>query len=110
VRDLVERLLVRAGYQVTCCADGSAAVSRAGQLRELDLLLSDIGLPGLTGPEVAGRLRSTRPGLRCLFISGYWSEEEAPRQAIAPALDVLQKPFEADELLRRVRRAIDAAG
>jgi len=75
----------------------------------LDLLVSDIGMPGRSGTELAVLLRRTRPGLPVLFISGYPPGAESGREVPENQLDVLQKPFEPGEFLRRVRKALEAA-
>ncbi|HVN33530.1 MAG TPA: ATP-binding protein, partial [Thermoanaerobaculaceae bacterium] len=109
VRSLVERLLSRAGYKVAACADSDQALAAADQEPRLDLLVSDIGMPGRNGPELAALLRRTRPALPVLFISGYPLNAESVQEAPENQLDVLQKPFEPSEFLRRVRKALERA-
>ncbi len=96
VRRLVERILSRAGYAVVGAATPEAALATCGM--PVDLLLTDVVMPGMAGPELAERLRRERPGLRVLMTSGDARIDD-------PAL--LAKPFGADELLRAVRVALD---
>jgi two-component system, cell cycle sensor histidine kinase and response regulator CckA len=72
------------------------------------LLLTDVGIPGMPGTELAVRLRARWPRLRVLYMSGYWTDGDARRELLDPALNVLQKPFERDELLLRVRALLEA--
>jgi CheY-like chemotaxis protein len=81
-------------------ADGEQALGVAAQSgHEIDLLLSDVVMPGVGGVELAERLLRERPGLLVLHMSGYTS---MPDSAAAPA-ELIEKPFTATELLSRVR-------
>jgi len=108
VRDYVVRVLKGAGHRVTTADDGDAGLAVGSATREpFDLLISDVVMPGLGGLALARELRARRPGLRVLLVSGY--TEEAADAADA-GFDLLPKPFTADELLSRVRRALDIPG
>jgi PAS domain S-box-containing protein len=75
VRDLTRRVLERHGYTVLACADGTEAVSLAeGDDRRIDLLLTDVVMPGLRGYEVARKVEATRPGIKVAYMSGYAEE------------------------------------
>ncbi len=102
VRRVLVRVLCDAGYQVLEAADGAQALELEAGLRggRLDLLLSDVVMPGQTGPELAVELRRRRPDLKVLFVTGY---SENPPGTKAP---VLHKPFRAGELLAAVRGAL----
>jgi two-component system cell cycle sensor histidine kinase/response regulator CckA len=104
VRELVERILRRAGFEVTTAADALMAIRTAAEAGPFDLLVSDVVMPGMNGLELARELRATRPDLRVLLISGY--TEEAVGRVGPDGLDLLSKPFTADELLDRIRQVL----
>lgn len=111
LRELTAEMLQGAGYE-TLEADGSAAAlaladSHAGAI---DLLLCDVDLPGEAGPELARRLSARRPGLAVLFMSGYTEETFAGDGALGPGPRLLTKPFTFEQLTRKVREALGAAG
>ncbi len=109
VRRLLVRSLEEAGYRVIAAADAAAALAQERQhLGPIDLLVSDVVLPGPGGRAVAEALGRRRPGLRVLFVSGYAGEAVAGPGLPEPGLPFLQKPFTPEALLRRVRRVLDA--
>jgi CheY-like chemotaxis protein len=101
------RVLEGAGYEVVAAASGDDALARHAGDRRTRLVLTDVALPGLGGLELAQRLAAERPDLRVLFMSGYVEPSLAGAAALDPAHDLLRKPFAPDELLRRVRAALD---
>jgi len=109
VRALAARCLEKLGYGVLQAADGTEALLAAeGCAGRIDLLLSDVVMPGMSGKELAERLLRQRPETRIMFMSGYASGavqtmEELPADAL-----FLQKPFTPSALARRVRDALDA--
>lgn len=106
VRSLTSRVLTDQGYRIVEAANGREALEafvRSGNT--VDLVVTDIVMPEMGGPELAERVREIRPGTPVVFISGY-SEGERPGAA-AP---LLEKPFSPDRLIRWVRQALDAAG
>jgi two-component system cell cycle sensor histidine kinase/response regulator CckA len=107
VRELVERILRRAGFEVASAPDALVAIRTAADAGPFDLLVSDVVMPGMNGLELARELRATRPELRVLLISGY--TEEAVGRVGPDGLDLLSKPFTADELLDRIRQVLQAA-
>ncbi|MDA0172670.1 response regulator [Solirubrobacter taibaiensis] len=101
VRTVVERLLTGEGYRVLTAASGEAALDMAAAERgPIDLLVSDVVLGGITGPELAAKLKTRRPALKTLMMSGYADAETGP------ADDFLRKPFSPFDLARRVRRIL----
>jgi two-component system cell cycle sensor histidine kinase/response regulator CckA len=102
VRSLVQRVLQGAGYAVVGAGSGPAALDAATSGARPSLLLTDMAMPGMTGPEVAGPARERWPGLPVVFMTGYFEADGAP----APYGVTLQKPFSPDELLHRVREAL----
>lgn len=101
VRIVVERLLADEGYRVLVAASGEEAVELAAAERgPIDLLISDVVLGGISGPELAAKLKLRRPALKTLMMSGY------PGTPTDSADDFLAKPFSPFELARRVRRIL----
>jgi PAS domain S-box-containing protein len=109
VRALAQRLLRRQGYTVLSAKDGSAALQAAqSHAGPVHLLLSDVVMPGLTGPELAEKLSAQRPQMRVLYISGYAEEAVLRRGMLGPGVAFLPKPFTRARLLRMVRETLDA--
>jgi nitrogen-specific signal transduction histidine kinase/CheY-like chemotaxis protein len=103
VRNLVVRLLRRAGLQVLDAANGPQALSVAAQHRgRIDLLVTDMMMPGMTGTELAQRLLKTRQHLPILIMSGHAQENDAWDPADGAPRAFLQKPFVAEQLLDAV--------
>jgi PAS domain S-box-containing protein len=104
---LVRVMLERAGYRVTVVDDGEQALAVLGEAGDsVDLLLSDIVMPGMDGVELVRRAREARPALPALLTSGYPAEFLAGSAGPPFATDVLQKPFSAQELAQRVAVAL----
>jgi two-component system cell cycle sensor histidine kinase/response regulator CckA len=110
VRVLTERILKDAGYSVRTAAEGLEALElHGGHSEDLDVLITDIVMPGLSGRELADEMRHRRPGLPVVFVSGYTEDyvvEEAGREG---ATAFVEKPFAAADLLAAVRSVIDEA-
>ena len=107
VRRIIERLLTRRGYTVLLAEDGEQALSLADQQPgPIDLLITDIVLPGITGPEIAQRLTERRPQIKVLYTSGYPGDELVRRGLKATAAFV-GKPFTLDEFERTVSQLLE---
>ncbi|HSY92592.1 MAG TPA: response regulator [Candidatus Binatus sp.] len=108
VRDVTCEVLRSAGYRVLAARNAADAVSmyeaRSG---EVELLLSDVVLPGETGPAMARRLRREHPELKVLFVTGY---AEQMGLLEGKQEEFLAKPFSAEALLRKVRQVLDRRG
>jgi CheY-like chemotaxis protein len=92
---------------VLSAASGDEALALAAETAEhLDLLLTDVTMPRMKGPELAGRLLAARPGMRVIYMSGY---NEEPLLGGEDAPLCLQKPFSAQTLARAVRSVLDAS-
>jgi DNA-binding response OmpR family regulator len=105
IRELVARAIRAAGAEVRQAADAAQAETIAAST-PLDLLITDIAMPGASGWDLALRLRATWPNLPVLFITGYVADA-ATRRALAHADDeVLSKPFTLDAIVEAARRAI----
>jgi two-component system cell cycle sensor histidine kinase/response regulator CckA len=110
VRDRVRRLLEGSGYRVLEAPDGEHAldlVAREGE--PIDLLVTDVGLPGMDGLSVAHRLKEMSPNVRALIISGYSKERILQRWILDGQADILSKPFTQEELLSLTRAMLDHA-
>lgn len=109
VCDFIERALSRLGYHVTAVSSGEAALERVrGYFAEpIDLLITDVVLPGMSGPELATALGASRPAMPVLYVSGYASDVTAFHGLPGLAAHVLAKPFGMDTLVRRVRTILD---
>jgi two-component system, cell cycle sensor histidine kinase and response regulator CckA len=109
LRVMVQELLEGAGYRVLEAADPDAALlAVATHAAPIDLLLIDVIMPRMSGPELAARLRAAKPRARVLFMSGYTAEAIGSKGVLKPGTRLLRKPFSAGDLLRKVREAIDA--
>jgi PAS domain S-box-containing protein len=107
LRTMASRLLTRNGYQVREASDGPSALVLAGDPGEkIDLLVTDMVMPGMLGNEVVDRVRAIRPGLPAVFITGYTKQVLDFHGIPAPELDVVQKPFTEQQILSRVQRAL----
>jgi PAS domain S-box-containing protein len=103
------RLLARNGYTVLRAAAGDEAVEIARIYpSRIDLLFSDIVMPGLTGQETAAAVGAMRPEIRHLLASGYSEEMNAQRGAAPLGMPFIEKPYSAGSLLAAVRHALDA--
>lgn len=109
VRMFVTEVLEDAGYRCTQAADIETALERLQNDPSIDLLLSDVGLPRMSGRELADVARGWREGLPILFMTGY-AETAINRQVfLGEGMDMLVKPFQISELLDKVRRTLDGA-
>jgi PAS domain S-box-containing protein len=106
VRAFVGRVLSGAGYRVVVAANGPEALSMAATLPHVDLLFTDMIMPGMGGRELAAQLMASHPQLRTVYASGY--SEDAIRQGLEDdGSSYLAKPFTADRLLARVREVLE---
>jgi two-component system, cell cycle sensor histidine kinase and response regulator CckA len=109
VRRLLQRLLAGAGYRVLSAGRPSEALTVAdAEPGRIDVLVSDVIMPDMPGPDLAELMVSRRPELRTLFLSGYTADTVHGRGGLPPGSAFLQKPFDGDTLLRTVRELLDA--
>ena len=109
IRKLVETILARQGYTVLAADTPSGAIETA--LRHpalIDLLLTDVVMPGMNGFDLAGRIRGFRPEIKVLLMSGYTDAHLNQSGTIDPEVPFLQKPFTATALLQNLRDALGA--
>ena len=108
IRNLVLKVLKGNGYTVLAAANGDEAERVAGQHHgRIHLLITDVVLPGLSGPEVARRLIATRTDTRALYLSGYTNDAVLRRGVLEAGVAFLQKPFTPGVLGRKVREVLD---
>jgi PAS domain S-box-containing protein len=108
VRKAAERILRAAGYEVVSAATGAAAVAFVAEhQRAIDLLLTDVVMPKMSGRELADRLMTDAPGLKVLFTSGYTDNAIVHQGALDPGTAFLGKPFSPAALVRKVREVLD---
>lgn len=108
VLGLLDSVLSMAGYRVLTAGGGRSAIQVFEKNRgPVNLLLTDVMMPDLTGPVVAERLRSLQPDLAVLFISGFHDADLVQRFVTAKGFSLLSKPFTVDALLRVVDQALN---
>jgi PAS domain S-box-containing protein len=112
VRKLTERMLRQLGYQVVGASDGEEALRAFEKEPDgFDLVVLDVMMPRLRGPEALQRMQAIRPGLKAVFVSGYAGPpSELSGPGGGPKLRLLQKPFTAPELAEELRRVVGTAG
>ena len=105
VRLLISDVLRSHGYEVIEAADGAAAerLSQEHSQGDIDLLITDVVMPRMSGPELSERVRTAHPGIKVLYTSGYTGEHLVQSGFFESELDFLPKPFDIDDLVRRVR-------
>jgi len=111
VRAVARDVLRENGYRVLEARTGEEAEEIAARhAGSIDLLVTDVIMPGMTGADLMERLRRTRPALRALFISGYAQRAITDHGVLDASATLLEKPFTSDQLLTLVRSTLEAAG
>ncbi len=107
VRELLGDMLGSQGFKVLPAANGAEALTRAAEFDgTIDLLLTDVVMPGGTGRDLARQLTAVRPGLRVLYMSGYPEHGAAPGSVLEPGVPFIPKPFTRDVLLEKIRELL----
>ena len=106
VRRLSMEILRRRGYQVLEASNGAEAIEKFQAENGIDLVLTDIVMPGMRGTELAEQLKETRPGIRILFMSAY-TDDRTGAAALGTDAPFIPKPFTPDSLIRKVREVLD---
>jgi two-component system cell cycle sensor histidine kinase/response regulator CckA len=110
VRALARKSLQSFGYTVLDAGDGPAALElSARHAGGIDILVTDVVMPGMSGRELAERLAPTRPGMRVLYTSGYTDDAMVHQGVLHSGVAFLQKPFVPETLARKVRDVLDGA-
>ncbi len=109
VRELACDFLQSHGYRVLQATDAGHALRLAEENpTRVQLLLSDVVMPGMRGTELASRVLQLNPAVRVLYVSGYTDNAIVQQGFLEPGTNFLSKPFSRDSLLRKVRQVLDA--
>jgi two-component system, cell cycle sensor histidine kinase and response regulator CckA len=107
LREMIQEVLEASGYTVLGSSEPEEGILRAGQGGPLDLIVTDVVMPRMSGPDLVKVVQGTRPGVKVLFMSGYTNEAVGRHGVLDADTHFLQKPFSTDALLVSVRRALD---
>ena len=106
VRELVLDVLAELGLATRSASDGPAALKLLQSDARIDLVVTDVGLPGMNGRALADAARKLRPDLKFLFITGYAENAALARGFLAPGMAMVTKPFAVDALAARIREML----
>ncbi len=106
IRLLVREVLQDLGFNVIEAEDGPSGLSMLQSTQRVDLLVTDVGLPGLNGRQLADAARAVRPGLKVLFITGYAANAAIGKGVLAPGMEILTKPFSLDALSAKIHAMV----
>ena len=108
LRDLMHRVLAKGGYTVLAAGDGVEALALVeSHPARIDIVVTDVIMPRMSGPALAARLRARDPAIRLLYVSGYTADQLRSQADLGADATLLPKPFTADGLLRKVREVLD---
>ena len=108
VRKLVHAVLATSGYTVIEATDGKEALTIfQNDSARFDMVLTDVVMPGLSGPQLAQKMCLTHPGMQVLFMSGYTDEALGQHGVLEEGIALLEKPFTRGSLLRKLREILD---
>ena len=108
VRELARRLLQRQGYRVLLAAHAQEARELFNKVPSIDVLLTDVVMPGASGPELTRQLVDEHPGIKVIYMSGYTEEAITTHGVLQPGIAFLHKPFTSDTLARKIREVVSA--
>jgi CheY-like chemotaxis protein len=106
VRDLVIDVLQELGYPALQAVDGPSGLLAARGAARIDLLITDVGLPGMNGRQLADAVRAQRPELKVLFITGYAHNAAVGHGLLEPGMEIITKPFAIEALAQRIKTMI----
>ena len=109
LRELTRRLLSTLGYTVLVAANADQAIQLFDENPAIDVLLTDVVMPGLSGPDLSQQLMKRRPWLKVIYMSGYTDEAIVQHGVLQPGIAFLHKPFTSGALGRKIREAIDVS-
>jgi CheY-like chemotaxis protein len=107
LRELARRMLQRQGYTVLIAANADEALRLFEENKTIDVLLTDVVMPGASGPELTRQLVERRPALKVIYMSGYTEEAIVHHGVIDPGIAFLHKPFTSEALGRKIRDVLD---
>jgi DNA-binding NtrC family response regulator len=106
---VIQEALQSGGYTViTGLSPEASLAAAADHTGPIHLMLTDVVMPRISGPEVAVRAKATRPGMKVLYMSGYVGAAAEHQTDLPPSAAFLQKPFSVDALLRKVRETLES--
>jgi hypothetical protein len=103
VRGVILEMLSEQGYRTLEAVDGPTGLKLLQSSEQIDLLITDVGLPGISGRQVADQARESRPDLKILFITGYAESAALADGFLRPGMEMITKPFDLDNLSQRIR-------
>jgi two-component system cell cycle sensor histidine kinase/response regulator CckA len=106
LRDLTRKLLRRHGYTVLVAASADEALQVFANTATIDVVLTDVVMPGSSGPELARQLVAQRPDLKVIYMSGYTEEAIVHHGVIRPGIAFVHKPFSGASLAAKVREVL----
>jgi len=106
IRKLVTAMLTRNGYRVFTADTGENAVRLYRSHPDIDLLLTDVVAPGMSGPMIADEIAALKPAIKVLFMSGYDGTQVVQRYVVEKGYSLLTKPFTMEQLEQRVRNVL----
>ena len=107
LRELAKRLLERHGYTVLVAANAEEALRLFERSPSIDVLVTDVVMPGASGPELTRQLVEQRPALKVIYMSGYTEDSIVQHGILNPGIAFIHKPFTSDALVRKIREVID---
>ena len=111
VRGLIDEVLAPLGYRVLTTASGDEALKTSDSFPgHVDLLLTDVVMPGMNGRQLAEVMRTRRPGIKVLFMSGYTQDALSTQGILEPGVALIHKPLRAGTLARQIRQVLDSVG
>jgi PAS domain S-box-containing protein len=108
VRGVILEMLGEQGYRTMEAVDGPSGLRILRMGERIDLLVTDVGLPGMNGRQLADQARETRPDLKVLFITGYAESVAIADGFLQPGMEMITKPFDLDNLSRRIRKMVSS--
>ena len=107
VRGLICEVLRREGYRVLACGDAAEGIEASRRHGPgIDLLLTDVVMPGMNGPEMASRIQETFPQMQVVYMSGYSEKALANEAKVDACFEYLQKPFTLKSLTQKLARVL----
>jgi two-component system cell cycle sensor histidine kinase/response regulator CckA len=110
LRELTKRLLQRLGCTVLVAASGADALRLFTQHPSIDLVLTDVVMPGLSGADLTQQLIEQRPALKVIYMSGYTEDAIVHHGVLNPGIAFLHKPFTSETLAKKIREVLDRPG
>jgi len=105
--ECVHEILIRHGYESIPCSNGSAGLALLASGTALDLVITDLNMPGMNGMEFHARIKQQRPELPCIMVTGHTSVESYLSAVSSGVYEYLSKPYRASELKTVVASALD---